>query len=203
MKTSQASERGSKTPVLKEDEFVLIRQKGKQSFSPNEIIHFKNTLFHQDEPYGNSMLEITLRSFHHLRLLRRVPPHVQSQFQDWKRMLEGDVYAGLGVPRFVLERHPAGWDTQIAELILITFVAKIRRSQELLSEGFDRAIGIFAGQAKLKEVPRIELKRLTERMVLLDCGFSYAREIESWKAFHDAGIITKEELDAKLKEFEL
>jgi len=201
VKTSQITERGAKASVLKEDEFILTAAKEGRSFGPDEIIHFKKVLLSEEKPYGDSKLEITLTPFRHLRLLRRAPPHVQSQFEFWRQKQEEEALLRLGVPRFVLERNAAEFDTRVAEIILGPFVFEVRELQRLLSEGFDRAIEQFASQAKLTEVPRIQLTRLTERMVLLDCGFSFDREIKLWKSVYDAGIITKEELDAELMEF--
>lgn len=202
VKTSKIIERGAITSVLKEDEFILTVENEEHSFGPDEIIHFKKALLNYDKPYGDSMLQITLNPFNFLRRLRQAPQHIQSQFKGLQQMYKEEVLLGLGVPKFVLERRAAGLDTRLAKYILITFVEKIRILQELLSEGFDRAIGQFASQGKLTEVPKIQLRKLTERMVLLDCDFSFATEIESWKKLYDVGIITKEELDANLKEFE-
>lgn len=47
----------------------------------------------------------------------------------------------------------------------------------------------------------IQLKTLTARRVLLDCGFDFSEDIATLKKLHEAGIITKEELDRLLSEY--
>jgi hypothetical protein len=42
---------------------------------------------------------------------------------------------------------------------------------------------------------------LTDRRVIIDCGFSFNKEIEALKGLHKAGIITDKELENMLKEY--
>lgn len=42
---------------------------------------------------------------------------------------------------------------------------------------------------------------MTERRVLIDCGFDFSEDVRALRGLHEAGIINKEELDRMLHEY--
>jgi hypothetical protein len=85
--------------------------------------------------------------------------------------------------------------------VAIGFVSLVGRLQDLLSDGFDEALERFADSRQLKEVPELDLRKLTERRVLLDCGFDFSDEIEALKKLYETGIVNKEWLDKELRKY--
>jgi hypothetical protein len=203
VKTSLAAQHSSKALFIKDDEFVLSTETQTKSFVPEEVVHFKRTLLSERGPYGESKLLVVLTSLSHLRTFRSAPPRTQSEFQWWHDHLEEQVQLGLGVPDFVLEKRPLGYDRRVAEFVLASFVGEVSELQELLSSGFDEALERFANQRRLTKPPKLQLRKLTPRRVLLDCGFEFSKEIETLKKLHELGIIKKEELDQMLIEYKL
>lgn len=116
-------------------------------------------------------------------------------------MLEEQVRVGLMVPDFVVAKHPLGYNKLAAEFGAVGFIGQVEELQDLLSEGFDEALGRFAASRQLKEAPELDLKKLTERRVLIDCGFDFSKEIEGIKKVYEAGIANKEWLDKELSKY--
>jgi hypothetical protein len=189
-----------KAHVLKEDGFILTTDKGTKSFGPEEIVHFKKRLT-EDAAYGESMIQVTLIPLNHLREFRKALSHVQSGFHLWGNHLEQQVRLGLGVPDFVLERRPTDLDSRTAEFVLVTFVGEVRDLQRLLENGFSVAFDRAARQSGLSEAPELKLRELNERMVLIDCGFDFSKEVDALRKLHEAGIISKEDLDRMTMEY--
>jgi hypothetical protein len=189
-----------KAHVLKEDGFILTTDKGRKSFGPEEVVHFKKRLT-EDAAYGASMIQVTLIPLHHLREFRKALLHVHSGFHWWGNYLEQQVRLGLGVPDFVLERRPPDFDSRTAEFVLVTFVGEARDLQRLLENGFSVAFDRVARQSGLSEAPELKLRELNERMVLNDCGFDFSKEVDALRKLHEAGIISKEDLDRMTMEY--
>jgi hypothetical protein len=106
------------------------------------------------------------------------------------------------VPDLVLEKKPLGYDRRVAELVVSSFVGEVEQLQDLLSEKFDEALERFATRRKLKETPELELRELTERRVLKDCGFDFSKDTETLQRAYEAGIFNKEWLDKMLREYD-
>lgn len=202
VKTSLAPWHDSKSLFLKDDEFSVTTQKGTESFAPEEIVHFKRTLLSQDEAYGESAILVTLDSLSNLQAFRSAPLRAKAEFQWWHDKLEEQVRLGLMVPDFVLEKRPLGYDRRVAEFVVMSFVAEVDQLQDLLSEKFDEALERFANRRKLKETPELELRKLTERQVLIDCGFDFSKDIETLKKLCELGAFSKEWLDKQLSEYQ-
>ena len=202
VKTSWAREAGWKSMALREDEFVFTTQEDRTVFTPDDVIHFRKSLFSYEQvPYGTSMIEICLGDLHSLRELRRIPISAKPGFQSPLGYLEENIILGLGVPKPVLEKSLSGLDAGIAQFIVGRFVGQVNGLRRILSDGFDRALERFANQKGLNAVPVIEFGRLQERRVLLDCGFDFSEEVRALRAVYEAGIISKEELDRRLGEY--
>jgi len=202
LKTSWARKTEWRSPALKEVEFVFAAPNGTTVLAPDDVIHFKRSLFSFEQvPYGVSMIQICLRHLHYLREYRRRPPPAESGFQSWADYLEESIILGLGVPKFVLEKNTGGLDARIAQFLLVSFVGLVNDLKEILSDGFDRALERFAKQERLKVVPKIEFRRLTERRVLIDCRFDFSKDVLALRALHQAGIINREELDRMLGDY--
>lgn len=201
VKTSYGPVPGLKTPALKEDGFSLTTDKRTKSFGPEEVVHFKKTLLTEDTAYGESMIQVTLIALRHSREFRKALTHVRSDFHWWGDHLEQQMRLGLGVPNFVLEKQPLGYDRRAAEFVLVAFVGEVRHLQGLLEDGFSLAFERFAGQSGLSKAPELKLRELNERMVLIDCGFDFSEEIDGLRKLHEAGIISKEDLDRMTREY--
>jgi len=202
VKTSWAKERGLKALVLAEDQYVLTTKTGTVSLTPDDVVHFKKSLFSYEQvPYGVSMIEICLTYLHYLREYKRSPVRTDPEWQWWYDYLEDQIILGLGVPRFVLEQRPDGLDPTIAQFVVAPFVHEVNEVKEILSDGFNSALKQFTRERGFDEPPKIRLGRLTDRRVIIDCGFSFNKEIEALKGLHKAGIITDKELENMLKEY--
>lgn len=201
VKTSLAPWHGSKSLFLKDDEFILTTQKGTESYAPEEIVHFKKTLLSQDRPYGESAILVALTSLSNLQAYRSAPLPAKAEFQWWHDQLEEQVRLGLMVPDFVMAKKPLGYDRRVAEFVAISFVSEVEQLQDLLSEKFDEALEHFASRRKVKETPELELRKLTERRVLIDCGFDFSKDIETLQKVYDSGLFSKEWLDEQLREY--
>jgi transcription elongation factor Elf1 len=203
VKTSWAKDPRWKTPLLKEDEFVLAGGKGTTVFTPDDVIHFrKGTFSYEQVPYGRSMIQICLTQLHYLRQYRASPARARPEFQAWADCLKRQAMTGLMVPEFVLARNPTGWNLTAAQFGMTLFVGEVNDLKDILSLGFDHALERFTKQKGLKSAPKIEFGRLAERRVLIDCGFDFSEEAQAWRELHKAGIINKEYLERRLAEYE-
>lgn len=203
VKTSWAKDPRWKTPLLREDEFVLAGGKGTTVFIPNDVVHFRKMTFSYEQvPYGTSMILVCLTHLHYLRQYRVSPARARPDFQAWAGYLESQVKLGLMVPEFVLARNPNGWNLTAAQFVMTLFVGEVNGLKDILSHGFNSALERLAKQKGLKSAPKIEFGRLVERRVLVDCGFDFSEEARVWRELHQAGIINKEYLERKLAEYE-
>lgn len=172
-------------------EFVRKTEQGEDRLKPADVVHIKKREYTRYEPYGESVIRITLKYIHYLRTSGAGARAAGAQW--WINYLENWICLGIGVPPILLESNLTKFPKAIVEMASISFIGTINRlhwsTRPLARQVFSEIIK----SRNLPEVPRLEWQSLNPTKILRESGFNFMDEMKLWKQLLDLHIITEEE----------